>query len=70
MNAESKLFLDTDESGERHLRIDYLRGIGRAGLTYRPEFASGLNPADWAPATGEVEVTPVGFLGVGTLRER
>lgn len=50
-----------DGDGEWRLRIEYLRRIG-SGLTYRPEFASGLTPAAWAPATGAVEVTPVDVL--------
>ena len=47
-----------DGSGQRRLRIEYLRRVA-AGLTYTPEFAGGLAPEDWAPATGPITVTPI-----------
>jgi len=52
--------LVTDGAGKRRLRMEYLRRVGGPlPLTYTPEFASHLNPADWLPATHPVTVTPI-----------
>ena len=40
------------------LRLEYLRRVGPR-LTYTPEFAAGLDPAEWAPATNPITVTPI-----------
>ncbi|MEO7100812.1 MAG: putative Ig domain-containing protein [Luteolibacter sp.] len=50
--------LVSDGQGHRLLRIEYLRRIG-SGLTYTPQFSSGLSPSDWQPATQPVQVTPI-----------
>ena len=47
-----------DPQGHRRLRMEYLRRIG-AGLTYTPEFSSGMGEADWKTAVHPVEVIPV-----------
>jgi alpha-tubulin suppressor-like RCC1 family protein len=47
-----------DAQRQNRLRMEYLRRIG-SGLTYLPEFSSGLNPENWAPATNAVKVTPI-----------
>ena len=47
-----------DGQGGCRLRIEYLRRLG-ANLSYTPEFASGLDPADWAPATLSITATPI-----------
>ncbi len=44
--------------GERRLRLEYLRRVG-TGLTYTPQFAGGVTPADWLPASNPVIVTPI-----------
>lgn len=44
--------------GQRRLRLEYLRRVD-AGLTYTPQFAGGLTPADWLPASNPVTVTPI-----------
>jgi len=52
------VYLIVDDTGRQRLRIEYLRRVG-AGLTYIPEFASGLGPDDWVPATNPPTVTPI-----------
>ena len=47
-----------DAQGRRRLRMEFLRRIG-SGLSYSPEFSSGLAPGDWVPATHPLEITPV-----------
>ncbi|MEO5916487.1 MAG: cadherin domain-containing protein [Luteolibacter sp.] len=47
-----------DPQGQRRLRLEYLRRIG-SGLSYVPQFSSGLNAAQWNPGVHAVEVTPV-----------
>ena len=50
--------LAANAQGQRHLRLEYLRRV-RGGLIYTPQFASGLNAGDWAPAANPVTVTPI-----------
>ncbi|MEO8616908.1 MAG: putative Ig domain-containing protein [Luteolibacter sp.] len=45
-------------SGGKVLRMEYLRRIA-SGLTYTPQFSSGLSPESWQTATQPVQVTPV-----------
>lgn len=47
-----------DGLGHKKLRIEYLRRIG-SGLTYTPQFSSGLSAADWQAATQAVQITPI-----------
>ncbi len=48
----------SNPNGGQRLRIEFLRRMG-SGLVYTPQFASGLNPADWVPATCPLVVTRV-----------
>jgi len=50
--------LVADGLGHQLLRIQYLRRIG-SGLTYTPQFGSGLSAASWQSATQTVQITPV-----------
>jgi alpha-tubulin suppressor-like RCC1 family protein len=51
---------EIDAQGRPCLRMEYLSRIG-SGLSYVPEFSSGLGPADWKPVTEGIEVIPVDF---------
>jgi alpha-tubulin suppressor-like RCC1 family protein len=48
----------TDGNGNRRLKLEYLRRIG-GGMTYVPQFTSGLGAASWTDATQAPVVTPV-----------
>lgn len=54
------IHLVDDGQGHLRLRLEYLRRVGgRLPLTYAPEFAGGLDPTAWLPATLPVAVSSI-----------
>jgi alpha-tubulin suppressor-like RCC1 family protein len=53
--------IDLIPAGPSHqrLRIEYLRRTG-GGVVYTPQFASGLNPADWVSVSSPITVSDAG----------